>query len=378
MLPQNFLYNQVVTPTNRILTSCKARQRQREKGFWHVVIVAILAVVVTVGTVAWIMYKDRQNSRGSQSSQDSAPRTAPGGMPSLPNPSQELRIDPELQATPHSGNCENLEFAGVGLGMSYRQARAGLVRHFNLSSSEALEKIKPNFVGANFHPSIRDKENPTKAELDRAAQETPNAGFTYNCKIIGSLADCANSKPPHLSTISLPRKPPDLEHPDAVVEIRYLGRALKQEAFAKLGSPNPPRSGTACEDEGTCFRWRKRICSWRGSATATWGAELTQVDDGDYLRLSFEEDGGTEESAAAWFKAKGWTMEPGVKAKAWMMELESGGNDSDRYTKALRNHKKALEELAAANESGNQARIDKAKKEYAAAFKEFEAANEME
>ncbi|MDR1849867.1 MAG: hypothetical protein LBQ75_07495 [Zoogloeaceae bacterium] len=364
MLPKISLCIQRLIPAS-IIASCKARQRQREKGVAHAALIffAVIVAAVTVGGLAWMAHKMSQNSRGSQgnqSSQDSASRTAPRGSTSLPNSSPELRIEPDLLVGEFSGNCEDIEFAGVKLGMSYRQARAGLVRHFNLSPDEALEKIKPDTGFLRFHPSIRDKKNPTKAEWDRAAQEAPLTGFDYNCEGTGTgtLSDpvrCTTSQYLRAQTLV----PNPIAQPSAVFAfLPYVDRALTRgEVIAKLGSPDRlDKEDDTCHDadgKETCLRWgeappfgknsKRRTCKWQGKEVGqgkvvTWSATfwfedkevgvewptlLLTVHGPDGVRGPKDpNDIGT--SADVWLKAKGWWTEADEKNVG---ELEIEGID---------------------------------------------------
>ena len=371
MLPKISLCIQRLIPAS-IIASCKARQRQREKGVAHAALIffAVIVAAVTVGGLAWMAHKMSQNSRGSQgnqSSQDSAPRTAPRGSTSLPNPSPELRIEPDLLVGEFSGNCEDIEFAGVKLGMSYRQARAALVRHFNLSPDEALEKINADTGMLRFHPSLRGKKNPTKAELDRAAQETPMTGFDYNCEGTGTgtLSDpvrCTTSQNLRAQTLV----PNPIAQPSAVYAfLPYVDRALTRgKVIAQLGSPDRPDKNDSClnaDGKETCLKWgeappfgkdsKRRTCKWQGkvvtwSATfwfedkevgVEWPTLILQVHGPDGVRgMNDPNDIGT--SGDAWLKAKGWWTDADEK---YADELEIEGFDPAE----LKNFQAEIEKL---------------------------------
>jgi hypothetical protein len=248
-------------------------------------------------------------------------------------------------------NCEDIEFAGVKLGMSYKQARAGLIKHFNLSPSDAQKKIHASNYLAIYHPSLRGKKNPTEAEIFHATLETPVQEFDYNCKtsqdmrdlqvsvfkgntppleevhhagygrmLYGDILDgmtCSNEFPSIIFSSSIT---PDLSQPDAVTRFAYRSRTLtKGEVVAKLGSPDP------CNDDpkdcARNLRWDdkpRRSCSWKGkevewyASLKAWGRESNLFWE---LSLSLKTDFGDRKGALKmiqdreWLKAKGWLSE---------------------------------------------------------------------
>jgi hypothetical protein len=242
-------------------------------------------------------------------------------------------------------NCEDIEFGGVRLGMSFKQARAGLVKHFNLSPDEAQKKIQASNHLALLHPSLRGKKNPTKAEILHATLETPVEGFDYNCAFYdpggtfsrtGQMDDeketrngwgylghdeiyhareCA--QPPNMSFSSSSL---DLSQPDAVTSIAYVSRTLTmEEVVAKLGSPDPCKKNDAKEACKYHKKWSKprRSCSWKGKEVEL-SARFDYMDLGAgktwYLSVSVATSAREDRKGALkvmpmasdWIKAKGW------------------------------------------------------------------------
>ncbi|MDR1849385.1 MAG: hypothetical protein LBQ75_05035 [Zoogloeaceae bacterium] len=236
-------------------------------------------------------------------------------------------------------NCEDIEFAGVKLGMSYKQARAGLVKHFNLSPSEAQKKIHASNISAAHHPSLRGKKNPTEAEILQATLETPSHAFQYNCKVSplqsGRLAENPNpwawgmpvypykyqnwdcEEPPNFKFTLAPT--PDLQQPDAVLEIvSYSPTLTKEGVMTQLSFPDPCKEKETPERCDRYFRWQKRSCSWKGKAVK-WNAIFHSHRRGERvfweLRVTVSKSHNDRKDAVKtiqddeWLKAKGWWSE---------------------------------------------------------------------
>lgn len=274
MLPKDLL--QARACFSRILAPHKESQRRGEKGVAHAALLffAVLVAAVTVGGLAWMTYKMSQESQGSsqssQNRQDSAPRTVPSGMPSLPNPA-DAGLEPELVATQtrQGGSCDSFDIAGVKLGMSSKQAKAAIIQHFNLSPQtraqwEGKFEEAPNFFaypedweGAVF--SKKRKRAYSEAELERILESAPKDVLLYD---FGD-DDCASppgspSVSPKLCVMFLPVNPINLAHPEKAVHFQYEDNALTvarvKAIFAAFGPPteNP---------DATQLGWKNVSCS---------------------------------------------------------------------------------------------------------------------